>query len=154
MIELITKELAIKYFQFIKEHILKHENRKSMLLTREWSKTFPIEAGVYCIFEDNVLKYVGESGSIRGRMTDLLNTKNHNFRRILGNLKYSSHIGYEKATSYKSFIPEIESGLQDWITNHCKVSYLTVHIGRKEFEDWLQDELYDIVLLNKRKRRG
>lgn len=153
MIELITKELANKYFHSIREYLLNIENRKSMLLTREWARSFPKNAGVYCIFEDDILKYVGETGSIRGRMADLLNTKNHNFRRLLGGEKYSNHTGYEKANSYKSFIPEIELGLHNWITNHCKVSYLTIHIGRKEFEDWLQEEHSNVVFLNKRKRR-
>jgi hypothetical protein len=153
MIQLITKEFVIKYFTSIQEYLMKNENRKPILLTRDWTKSFPNTAGVYCIFEDDTLKYVGETGSIKGRMADLLNTKNHNFRRLLGNVKYSSHIGYEKANSYKSFNPEIELKLNNWIINHCKVACLPINIGRKEFEDWLQDAYSEIIFLNKRKKR-
>lgn len=153
MIEIIKKEMVNKYFQSIKEYLLKKENRNEILLTRDWTRFFPENAGVYCIFEDDILKYVGETGSIKGRMADLLNTKNHNFRRLLGDVRFSNHEGYEKANSYKSFTPEIEANLNNWILTHCKVSYLNIHIGRKEFEDWLQDEYLEIVFFNKRKKR-
>lgn len=153
MIELISKEYAIEYFNSICECLLKTENRVPILLTRDWANSFPKDAGVYCIFQNGILKYVGETGSIRGRMSDLLNTKNHNFRRLLGREKFSDHNGYKKANSYEGFIPEIEYSLNNWIINNCEVSYLEIHIGRKEFEDWLQEEYSLIDFLNKRKKR-
>jgi hypothetical protein len=38
------------------------------------------------LFENGMLVYVGESGSISGRVMDMLNSRHHTVRRALGEL--------------------------------------------------------------------
>ena len=60
-----------------------------MLLSSKWVKSFPNKPGVYVAFEGSKIVYVGETGNIRGRMKDLLDTRHHNLRRNIGRLKFS-----------------------------------------------------------------
>ncbi|MBB6004900.1 GIY-YIG nuclease family protein [Arcicella rosea] len=128
------------YLQELEKKLLSDNNRKSIKLTRDWTKQFPTDAGVYLIRESGEISYVGETGSIRARMADLLNTQNHVIRRTIGHTKYKDHISFEKATSQKKFIPEIEIKLNNWIESQLEVSILTVELGRKELEEFLYDK--------------
>jgi hypothetical protein len=86
-------------------------------------------------------------------MADLLNTQNHVIRRTIGNKKYKDHLGFEKATSHKKFIPDIEAKLNKWIESKLEVSVLEVSLGRKEFEEFLYDK-YEPKYNNKGKRKS
>lgn len=132
----------------IEEYLLKLEHkliieseRKTIELTRDWANSFPNQSAVYLFREDGEICYVGETGSIRGRMNDILNTKNHTVRRNLGNSYYSDYPNYEKATSKKSFTDEIELMLNDRIQKHLTLSYILVDLGRKELEERLYAKL-------------
>ena len=153
MIHKIADSQVHEYFNQIMEYLLDEKNRIKIELTRTWSKTFTKEAGVYCIFIDNQLGYVGETGKLRGRMSDLLNTKNHTLRRSLGGKYFSTEKGYVKASSHKSYSQDIEERLNNLITERLTVSHLAITIGRKEFEEWLQTQHSQIIFLNKRKKR-
>lgn len=141
------------YFRAIYEELYKKENRRSLELTRTWAKDFDNLPGVYFIFEKDDLKYVGETGSLYGRMLDLLNTKNHNLRRVLGEKFFSNEEGYLKATSSSSYIPEIEKKLNDYIINNLSVSCIPLNVGRKEFEEWVTGNNPGLLLYNIRKKR-
>ena len=109
-------------------------------LTRIWANKFPKEACVYLIKENDEICYVGETGLLRSRMKDLLDTRNHVLRRKIGNIKYKDHPGFEKATSSKKFNPIIEGKLNRWIETHLKVSILVVALGRKELEEYIYNK--------------
>lgn len=141
------------YFKAISKELHKKESRKKVVLTRAWTKQFDKLRGVYFIFEKNELKYVGETGSLNGRMADLLNTKNHTLRRSIGERIFSKEKGYQKASSKQSFIPEIEKKLNDYMILNLSVSCLPLEIGRKEFEEWVIESNPDILFYNKRKKR-
>jgi hypothetical protein len=154
MINIFEFNSRESYFKAIFEELIKKENRRSLNLTRAWAKQFEkYSSGVYFIFENDDLKYVGETGSLYGRMLDLLNTKNHNLRRALGEKFFSSEEGYLKATSRSSFIPEIEKKLNDYIIENLSVSCITIEIGRKEFEEWVTGKNSELLLYNIRKKR-
>jgi len=145
-----TQEIK-KYLRGLEQKLLSDKNRQSIKLTREWTRQFPTEAGVYLIRESGQISYVGETGSIRARMADLLNTQNHVIRRTIGNTKYKDHSGFEKATSHKKFIPQIETKLNKWIESKLEISILAVELGRKELEEFLYDN-YNPKYNNKGKR--
>jgi excinuclease UvrABC nuclease subunit len=136
----MTTQQITTYLQGLETKLCSKTNRQLIILTREWAKLFPTNAGVYLIRENGVISYVGETGSIRERMKDLLNTQNHVIRRSIGNKKYKDHKGFEKATSHKQFIPEIEAKLNKWIEGKLEISTLVVDLGRKEFEEYLYDK--------------
>jgi len=142
------------YFNAISKELHKKEKRKKVVLTREWAKQFDKLRGVYFIFEKEKLKYVGETGSLNGRMADLLNTKNHTLRRSIGERMFSMEKGYRKASSTQSYIPSIEEKLNDYIKANLSVSCLPLEIGRKEFEEWVIESNPDLLFYNKRKKRS
>jgi hypothetical protein len=141
------------YFKAIFVELSKSGNKRNVVLTRTWSKQFDKMRGVYFIFENNELKYVGETGSLNGRMTDLLNTKNHTLRRSIGERNFSKEKGYLKANSKLSYVPTIEKKLNEYMEANLTVSCLPLEIGRKEFEEWVIESNPDILFYNKRKKR-
>ena len=70
---------------------------KEIRLTSDWAKSVTEKQGVYVIFAGNVLAYVGESGCIRKRMKDLLDSRHHQLRRNLGEALFSNRKGFRKA---------------------------------------------------------
>ena len=137
----MTKTEIEEYLLKLEHKLIIESERKPIELTRNWANSFPNQSAVYLFREEGEICYVGESGSIRGRMNDILNTKNHTVRRNLGNTHYSEHPNYEKATSKKSFADEIELMLNDRIQNHLTLSYIVVDLGRKELEERLYAKL-------------
>ena len=137
----MTKTEIEEYLLKLEHKLLIESERKPIELTRDWANSFPNQSAVYLFREEGEICYVGESGSIRGRMNDVLNTKNHTVRRNLGSNHYSEHPSYEKATSKKSFADEIELMLNDRIKKHLTLSYIVVDLGRKELEERLYAKL-------------
>lgn len=148
----ITPIQINSHFSEVKKLLL-HKVRRQPLntVTRDMNKQ--IGPGVYFLYDYHELIYVGESGNLFGRMKDLNRTLNHTFRRSLGEAKYSTHKKYFKASSKKKFDVEIELLLDEYVQGNITVSYLHIDIGRKEFEEWMQEKNPTIKWLNKRGRR-
>lgn len=153
MKEVITDEMIELYFNLIKEHLTKTSSRIPFQLSREWCKKFPEDAGVYCFFIEDQLRYVGETGCLKKRLADLLDTRNHTLRRSIGEMYFSKEEGYKKTSSQLKFVDHIELKVEQWMINNLKVAWYPVKIGRKEFEEWLQHKHPEIEFLNKRKKR-
>ncbi|MGH2568656.1 MAG: GIY-YIG nuclease family protein [Bacteroidota bacterium] len=107
---------------------------------KEWLKQFPTNPAVYCIFEGDDIIYAGETGSLKGRMRDLFDTRNHTLRRQLGNTKFRKHPSYQAASSSVKFPDDIEKLLTKFMLKHLKIKALPVLLGRKEIEEHLIDE--------------
>ncbi len=137
----MTKTEIEEYLLKLEHKLLIESERMTIELTRDWANSFPNQSAVYLFREEGQICYVGESGSIRGRMNDILNTKNHTVRRNLGTNHYSEHPDYEKATSSRSFTAEIEIMLNNRIQKHLTLSYILVDLGRKELEERLYAKL-------------
>ncbi|MDN3676286.1 hypothetical protein QWY90_03060 [Flavobacterium paronense] len=148
---MIDDKLIESYFTEIKNYLINKENQIKFSLVR--NQCSEIEAGVYCFFIDNKIRYIGESGCIKKRINDLLNTKNHSFRRSFGELYFLSNPLYKKASSTSSYHPDIEILLSSKMNKHLSYSFFPMKIGRKEFEEWLQDYYSEVEFLNKRKKR-
>ena len=148
----ITQKHIDNYFNSLKFFLLRKEN----IFTSDEIKLRIKKgdgAGVYFIFDSNKLCYVGESGSLFGRLKDFHRTLNHTFRRSLGEYLYANHPKYFKASSKIKFAHELEKSLDEYIRNKITISYKPISIGRKEFEDWMQERHPEIKFLNKRKKR-
>ena len=130
-----------KYLLELEYKLLNESEKLEVSLTRDWANSFPIESAVYLFRENDNVCYIGETGSLRGRMADVLNTKNHTLRRNVGNKHYSSFPNYEKASSKKGFSFDIEELLNTKIKTHFTVSYIIVNLGRKELEESLYYKL-------------
>jgi hypothetical protein len=102
-----------------------------------WAEQFISEAGVYAIKEEGIICYVGESGNIKKRILDLLDTRNHSLRRTIGSAKFAGQEGYEMATPSRKFPPQFEEELNRIFEDNFEVSAIEVPIGRKELEERL-----------------
>ena len=72
------------YLETLKDKLLHPNNFTQVTLTRQWANTIPSKAGVYAFKQDNKVVYVGETGNLRGRMKDLLDSRHHTIRRSIG----------------------------------------------------------------------
>jgi excinuclease UvrABC nuclease subunit len=136
----MTKTEIQNYLQKLENKLLKEVPRLSINLNRNWANKFPNASAVYLFREGDDVVYVGETGSFKGRMNDILNTKNHTIRRNIGSLHFSNHKDFEKVTSKKSFHPEIEILLNEKMTNDLTISFIEIELGRKELEEQLYEK--------------
>ena len=102
--------------------------------------------GIYALFENESLIYVGETGDLLKRMCDITRTVNHSFRKQLGFKKFNG------IKSSKKFIPEIESSLDKYFDDELYISFLEVNFGRLEIETYLVDK-YQTQIINSEKKR-
>ena len=133
----MTKTQVEEFLVKLENQLLNNSEQKKIELSRNWANSFPNDAAVYLFRENGEICYVGETGSIKGRMNDILNTKNHTLRRNLGNHYFAELPNYEKPSSRKSFCDEIEISLNEKIITDLTVSYILVELGRKELEERL-----------------
>lgn len=133
----MTEGKIASYLSGLEKKIIIENKGVKIELTRKWAQQFPINAGVYVIRQNKTIFYVGETGSLRARMNDLLETRNHVIRRNAGNDNFKGHPNFERATSKKTFHPDIEALLNNWMTTKLKVSVLEINLGRKELEELL-----------------
>ena len=130
-----------EYLQLLTNRLLTKCTHQKIQLNRAWAAAFPSAPGVYLFQYKGKIIYVGETGNLRGRMKDMLNTKNHTLRRNIGNKLYCSIKGFQQATSRRSFIAVIEDMLNTHIQTHLTVCCMPVPLGRKELEEKIQKEL-------------
>lgn len=128
------------YLQKLEDQLINQVPKISIELSRSWSNNFPKAAAVYIFREGEEICYVGETGSIQGRMSDVLNTKNHTLRRNIGHSHFSEVPGFTKANSKKGFTEDIETMLNNKITNDLTISFVLVELGRKELEERLYEK--------------
>ena len=111
--------------------------RISIELNRTWASQFSSKPGVYIFRLDDTIVYAGETGSIRGRMKDVVDTRNHTFRRAIGSKLYSDRTDYTKPSSKQRFCDAIECELNTYISSNLTMSFILVELGRKELEEKL-----------------
>jgi len=142
------------YLIALQDELASPANFKTITLTRDWAALAPEKPGVYVLKYNDQIVYVGETGSLRGRMYDLLNTVNHTVRRSIGERYFSKVGGFIKATSSQRFPEHVEVLVNDFIGSNLKISYLPVPLGRKELEELIADTINPEIKLNKRGRRA
>ena len=139
-IKKMTKTEIENYLEKIENILLFESERHTIFLNRSWANSFPNESAVYLFRENDEICYVGETGSLKGRMNDILNTKNHTIRRNFGNTHFYEFENYEKPSSSKGFCEEIEILLNEKIETDLTLSYIVLSLGRKELEERLFDK--------------
>lgn len=141
------------YLSTLKEQLLDASNWKPITLTRQWAKGIPPDSGVYVLKDQKTIVYVGETGNLAKRMADFLDSRHHSARRSLGERHYSDTKGFKKATTTKKFPEQIEDLLNNYISLNIVLAYLTVPIGRKELEEFIEKDIDLKSKLNKRGKR-
>ncbi len=150
----LDKAIVKKYIEEVIAELLDNQTARRFQHTREWAKRAPASAGVYTIFEDNVLIYVGETGCIQKRMMDdLLNTRHHSLRRSLGADLFRHETDYQPATTRNNFPPRIEELLKNYMEEHLSVNTMVVPFGRLEIEETIIGQ-EPIPKYNKKSKRS
>lgn len=121
------------------EHYLlqRKELRHRISLDDSWHLHFPNVPGVYALFDQDILVYVGQTGDLRGRMRDLRDTRNHTLRRSLGCHKFSTHSAFVRATASTKFSDPVEIELDAYMATSISVCAKMVRWGRLEIEEHL-----------------
>ena len=148
LIEKQDAEQLVRYIEQLAAALVNHIN--AVPLTR--TTVFPDKPGVYCIFEREVLIYVGETGSLKERMKDIFRTVNHSFRRGLGKRQFAEVAGVSSADAKTQFPPDVEIQLTEYMESNLRVALTPVAIGRKEIEEAIVKKHSPIF--NSRGQRG
>lgn len=117
---------------------------RNQIWRRKHLKNVP---GIYALFEDDNLKYVGETGDLLKRMSDITRTVNHSFRKQIGAEKFSG------IKSSKKFGIEIEKSLDDFFDNNLYIKFIEVNFGRLEIETYLVDKFQNQIINSKKIRK-
>lgn len=142
-----------EYLQKLENELLDDDNFQEIGLTKDWSLTIPPVAGVYILKDRDKIVYVGETGNLRARMRDFLDSRQHSVRRTLGKNLFSEHHGFIQATTSLKFSHEVEVSLNNYIKGNYKLAFKEITLGRKELEERIE-KLIDLeVKLNKRGKR-
>jgi hypothetical protein len=144
------QQFVLDYLDKLHFELLR-SNRHKIELTRSWASDFPSTPGIYIIRLGDTIIYAGETGSIRGRLKDMTDTRNHTLRRSIGVKLYSSRPDFTKPSSKSKFCDAIEAELNKYITSCMTLSFLPVDLGRKELEEKLI-KMYSPEYNNKRLR--
>ncbi len=142
-----------KYIADLKEQLLKPDNWQPLVMSRQWTAKIPTTAGVYVLKEGQQIVYVGETGNLRERMNDLLDSRHHTIRRTIGEKFYSTKDGFVQATTKNKFPEHIEVLVNNHICTKLSLAYLEVPLGRKELEESIETVIEADSKLNKRGKR-
>ena len=123
----------------MENRLKKTKNRVKINLSYSWANIFPQEPGVYVAWEEGERNpvYVGETGNVRGRMKDLLDSRHHTLRRNIGKNNFSKEAGYRDANSKNKFPEHIEKKVDEWLEKKIRLSIILTKLGRKELEELL-----------------
>lgn len=113
----------------------------------KWKEHFPKESGVYAVFENSKLIYIGETSELRARMGDLRRTYNHTLRNKLGVLRLKSEREGNK------FSDEVENKLDAYMEKNISITFHALSFGRIEVESRLVQK-HKNKLLNSVSLRG
>ncbi|WP_282156376.1 GIY-YIG nuclease family protein [Cytobacillus gottheilii] len=108
---------------------------KYPMYSLDWYNNAPSKAGVYFVWEKDVIVYIGETANIRKRMADLKRTQNHTLRRKIGSDLFSTDPDFKPANSKTKFPYSIKTKINAYCNRSFKVSYIPLIIGRKEIEE-------------------
>ncbi len=113
-----------------------------------WRNQFvPDFPGVYALFDQNELLYIGETGNLRKRMSDICRTVNHTFRKQLARKKF----GADK--KLKKFDEELELLLDTFFAENLYINFIEVNFGRTEIEEHLISRNQKSLLNSEKKRK-
>ena len=103
--------------------------------------------GIYALFEDNNLKYIGETGDLLKRMSDITRTVNHSFRKQIGAKMFNG------VKSTKKFEEKVENLIDDFFDNSLYIRFVEVNFGRLEIETYLVDKYQNDIINSKKIRK-
>mgnify|MGYP006167029049 CR=1 FL=1 len=140
-------ELRI-YLKSFEKKLFETEKIKFVKSSKWRNDSVPDEAGIYAIYDnDKQLIYIGESGNLRKRMSEIGRTVNHTFRKQIGFVYFGG------IKSSKKYDEVIESKLDKYFEDNIYISFLPVNFGRLEIESYLVSKNQSTILNSVKKRK-
>lgn len=139
----------VSSFVSVFEKELLKSKRYKINFSSQWAIEFKPVAGVYIIFDNDKLVYIGETANLYKRMKELGRTYNHSFRKKLG-CKLQPDAKIEKG----KYSLELETLLTDYCNNNIYVASLPLAFGRLEVESYLIHKHHLTGLLNSLGKRN
>lgn len=136
---MLTSRDKNNHLKSLSAELLKKRNRQPVLLTHEWATSFPNEAGVFALWEDNGKDpvYVGETANLRSEMARLSRTRDSSLRRHLGHTRFGRYAGFKRAAPSRKFPRLIEERIDTYLLRKVSVAAVPVTLGRKETQERL-----------------
>lgn len=142
---ILTKEEFDNEFQKVKLQLLSNQKHKFNLIEK-WCDSLDSLPGIYGIFIDNKLKYIGETANFKARMRELHRTYNHSFRKKLGRSLNALLIK-------NTYHPDVERELDIIFEKSVSVAFVHINYGRLEIETKLVSEFQDELFNSTKKRK-
>ncbi|GEM_PF-3335678 len=136
---------------------LRGANRHDIGFGRVWARQVLPRVkknGVYLVFEDQKLAYVGESADIQERLAELGSIHNHPLPRHIVERHYRGLWRRRRTMDPGKFRTAVRTKAHAWMQKHMKVAYLELPLGRAELEDYIVPRLNKKRRYNKPARRG
>ncbi|MEC4116025.1 GIY-YIG nuclease family protein [Myroides phaeus] len=144
----LLKEIELYKILIKAEKSLFNSEKIKFERTKDWRKKFlKHTAAVYAIFENDKLIYIGETGNLLKRMSDITRTVNHSFRKQIGHFLFSG------IKSSKKFGDDIEIKLDKYFDDALYIQFIEVNFGRLEIETYLIDKYKEQVINAPKKRK-
>jgi hypothetical protein len=133
----LTRAQMQEEIDAVEERLLEPDRRWRFDRDLPWH--FKNKPGVYAIFVGGVVAYFGETRSLKRRMRNLKRSDNHTFRRKMGNKLFKGRAGFRALGKGECFSAELEAELSAHMDKHVHVCGVHVRFGRKEIEEYLND---------------
>ena len=133
----LGEDIIHNYLSTFCSYLSDSTHAQPIQLNIQWVNSFPKRPGVYAVFNSNTVIYVGETGNLRARMKNMLDSRQHVLRRNVGKQLFHNHPNYEQATTSVTFPDVLENMLNDHMESTFSVCAVTVELGRKEIEEEL-----------------
>lgn len=106
--------------------------RHKINFSNGWRNEVDNEAGVYFIFDNDILVYIGETANLYKRMGEIGRTYNHSFRKKLGR-KLQPNAKIEKG----KYASDLETLLTSYCNDNISIACKPLAFGRLEVESYL-----------------
>jgi len=123
------------------------EQQHPFQFSKAWKNIFPTAPGIYAIYDQNELVYIGETSNLKKRMSEVHRTYNHTFRKKLGLQLFGSRPNGNKYSNAR------ETRLNRYYTDNLTFRFLPLWLGRLELETVLISR-NQVGLLNSINRRS
>ena len=119
------------------EKLLADQKKLHIAPAWHWANSFPLDAGVYTVFEGDAIIYVGETQSLRKRLTQLVATGgSHVLRRTIGREIFEEINGVPFAKGAARLPDEIDRKAVDRL-QQLRIAAVVVPFGRSEIEEYI-----------------
>lgn len=144
------EENLYKNFIDVENRLFDRNNRIKFERTSKWrNKHLTNKEVIYALFKDEQLIYIGETGDLKKRMSDITRTANHTLRKKIGGKVFNVFLEKDKG----KFNDYVEEKIDKYFDEKLYLSFVEVNFGRLEIETFLVTQHQDKIFNSLKKRK-